>query len=169
MAKSYVRFSTPKEIADKTYQAVEIAKDTGRVRRGTNETTKSIERGEANLVVIAEDVEPEEVVMHLPVICEEKRVPYVYVPGKRELGKAAGLEVPCAAVAIEKAGNASELVSEIVSKVPSGKLREKPAEEAEPAPAEAKPEEKPKKEKKPRKKAEKAKEEKKETAEAKAQ
>lgn len=159
MAKAYVKFETPKEVSDKVFQAVEMARDTGRIRKGVNEATKIIERGEAKLVVIAEDVDPEEVVMHLPMICEEKGIPFVYVPGKRELGRAAGLEVPCAAIAIEKPGNAGEAIGEIVKKIPSGV--KKPAEEKE----EAKPaEEKPKKERKPRapkkKKEEEAKEEK---------
>jgi len=141
MAKSYVKFETPKEIADKAYEAVEVARDTGRVRKGMNEATKSIEKGDAALVVIAEDVDPEEVVMHLPMICDEKKIPYVYVPGKKELGKAAGLEVPCAAIAIDKAGNAKEIIDDIVKRMTGG---EKGGEKKEEKPKK----EKPKKEKK---------------------
>ena len=48
--------------------------------------TKAIERGNAKFVVIAEDVNPKEVVMHLPVLCDEKQVPYSYVATKKELG-----------------------------------------------------------------------------------
>jgi len=144
--KSYVKFETPKEVAEKAYEAVQIAKDTGRVRKGTNETTKLIEKGEAALVVIAEDVDPEEVVIHLPMLCDEKKVPYVYVPSKKDLGKSAGLEVSCAAVGIEKPGNASELINEIVGKLKGVKPEVK--EEVKP---EVKEEEKPKKPAKPRK------------------
>src|SRR6266487_3408062 len=53
----YVRFQVPKEAVDKTYQILQVAKDTGKLRKGTNESTKAIERGIAKLVVIAEDVE----------------------------------------------------------------------------------------------------------------
>jgi len=62
----YVRFEVPKELANQVYEAVEKARDTGKVRKGVNETTKAIERGEAKLVVIAEDVDPAEIVAHLP-------------------------------------------------------------------------------------------------------
>src|SRR5207244_1297765 len=59
----YVRFEMPKELVDKTYQSIELAKETGKVRKGTNEVTKLVERGEAQFVVLAEDVSiPAEVV-----------------------------------------------------------------------------------------------------------
>jgi len=144
--RSYVKFETPKEVADKAYEAVEIARDTGRVRKGTNEATKIIERGTAVLVVIAEDVDPEEVVMHLPILCDEKKIPYVYVPTKKDLGKAAGLEVPCAAIGIEKPGNAADLINELLNK-----LGRKPVEVKEEEPAKEVKEEKPKRARKPRK------------------
>jgi large subunit ribosomal protein L7Ae len=162
--KSYVKFETPKEVAEKAYEAVQIAKDTGRVRKGTNEATKIIEKGNAALIVIAEDVDPEEVVIHLPMLCDEKNIPYVYVPSKKDLGKSAGLEVGCAAVGIEKAGNASEIISDIVAKLKKQKPEAKP-EQAKVAEAEP---EKPKKARKPKKKEEEAAEkpaEKAETAE----
>ncbi|WP_175058971.1 50S ribosomal protein L7Ae [Thermococcus sp. 2319x1] len=118
MAKpSYVKFEVPKELAEKALEAVEIARDTGRIRKGTNETTKAVERGQAKLVIIAEDVDPEEIVAHLPPLCEEKEIPYIYVPGKKELGAAAGIEVPAASVAIIEPGKARELVEEIAMKV----------------------------------------------------
>jgi len=119
MAKSYVRFEMPKELADKVLEAVRVARDTGRVRIGTNETTKAVERGQARLVIIAEDVDPEEIVMHLPILCEEKGIPYAYVPSKKELGSAAGIEVSAASVAIVDAGQAKDLIAEIVKQIES--------------------------------------------------
>ncbi|HID09200.1 TPA: 50S ribosomal protein L7ae [Candidatus Micrarchaeota archaeon] len=119
MAKSYVRFEMPKELADKVLEAVRVARDTGRVRVGTNETTKAVERGQAKLVIIAEDVDPEEIVMHLPILCEEKGIPYAYVPSKKELGSAAGIEVSAASVAIVDAGQAKDLIAEIVKQIES--------------------------------------------------
>src|SRR2546430_13080475 len=80
----YVRFQVPKEAVDKTYQILQVAKDTGKLRKGTNESTKAIERGIAKLVVIAEDVEPPQVVAHLPILCEERKIPYLYVPRDRK-------------------------------------------------------------------------------------
>jgi large subunit ribosomal protein L7Ae len=117
MPKAYVKFQVPKELSDKTLQAVEIAKNTGKIKKGTNETTKAIEKGIAELVVIAEDVEPEEIVMHLPPLCEEKKIRYTYVTSKLDLGRAAGIDVSSAAVAIIEPGEAKELVKEISEKI----------------------------------------------------
>lgn len=117
MPKAYVKFQVPKELSDKVLQAIESARNTGKIRKGTNETTKSIERGAAQLVAIAEDVEPEEIVMHLPALCEEKKIQYVYVPSKLELGRAAGIDVGSAAISIVEVGEAKDLLKEIVKKI----------------------------------------------------
>lgn len=117
MPKAYVKFTVPKELSDKILRAVETAKNTGKVRKGTNETTKAIEKGLAQLVVIAEDVEPEEIVMHLPALCEEKKIPYVYVPSKVELGRAAGIDVASASVCIVEPGEAKEPLKEIIKRI----------------------------------------------------
>lgn len=111
----YVKFETPKEIAEKAFQAVQVAKDTGKIRKGTNETTKAIERGIAKLVLIAEDVDPPQVVAHLPIICEERKIPYIFVPTKLELGRSAGIEVGSAAISIVEPGEASEAVKGLIS------------------------------------------------------
>lgn len=118
VAKSiYVRFEVPKELADKAYEAVENARDNGKLRKGTNETTKAIERKRAVLVVIAEDVDPVEIVAHLPPLCDEKGIPYIYVPSKRELGAAAGIDIGAAAISIVEAGQAKEVVKEIIERI----------------------------------------------------
>ncbi|MFQ6068667.1 MAG: 50S ribosomal protein L7Ae [Candidatus Bathyarchaeia archaeon] len=113
----YVKFETPKEVADAAYEALQIATQTGQVRKGTNETTKAVERNIAKLVVIAEDVEPPEVVAHLPILCEERKIPYMFVPAKKKLGSAVGIDVPAASVCIVKEGDAANLVKEIVSRI----------------------------------------------------
>ena len=117
MANIYVKFDTPEEIANKAEEALEVAQNTGKVAKGTNEVTKFIERGSASLVVIAEDVDPAEIVAHIPVLAEEKEIPYVYLPTKDELGEAAGLNVGTASACIIDAGEGQELVNEIVEKV----------------------------------------------------
>ncbi|MEE8400684.1 MAG: 50S ribosomal protein L7Ae [Candidatus Hydrothermarchaeaceae archaeon] len=113
MAKIYVKFEVPKELSENAYEALEVARSSGKISKGTNEVTKQIERGQAKLVLIAENVEPEETVAHLPVMCDEKKVPYVYVPDKLELGKASGLEVPTASSCIVTPGKSRELIIEI--------------------------------------------------------
>lgn len=119
----YVKFEVPKEVADAAYEALQISSKTGNVRKGTNETTKAIERAQAKLVVIAENVDPPEVVAHLPLLCEERKIPYVFVPQKEKLGTSAGIDVPAAAACIADAGDASGLVKEISSRVEELKKR----------------------------------------------
>ena len=113
----YVRFIVPEELAERAYEAISTARDTGRIKKGTNETTKAVERGLAKLVLIAEDVDPPEIVAHLPLLCEEKGIPYIYVPSKSRLGKACGLEVAAASACIVDPGDAQSLVEEIVKEV----------------------------------------------------
>ncbi|MCX8170548.1 MAG: 50S ribosomal protein L7Ae [Candidatus Bathyarchaeota archaeon] len=113
----YVKFNVPSELANAVYEAVQTSNRTGKVRRGTNETTKAVERGLAKLVVIAEDVDPPEVVAHLPLLCDERKIPYVYVPSKSKLGAAAGIDVAAASVCVIEPGEAGELVKEIISRV----------------------------------------------------
>lgn len=119
MPKSYVKFQVPKELVETILRVVETARNTGSIKKGTNETTKAIDKGLAKFVVIAEDVEPEEIVMHLPALCEEKKVPYAYVPSKIELGRAAGIEVGAAAACVVEAGEAKDLIKEIIKKIES--------------------------------------------------
>ena len=95
----------PNEIVEKALNAVKLAKQNGTVRKGVNEVTKSLERGLATLVLVANDVEPKEVVMHLPSLCEQRKIPLINVPTKLDLGKAAGLNIPCSSLAVEKAGS----------------------------------------------------------------
>ena len=115
----YVRFETPAELAEKALQLVQVASETGKVRVGTNEVTKSSERSEAKLVVMAEDVDPVEILVHIPMLCEEKRIPYVYVPKKQRLGQSAGLTKSAASVAVVEAGDAKALLEEIAQIYPT--------------------------------------------------
>ncbi len=97
----------------KILEAVEIARTTGKIRKGANEATKAIEKGNAKLVVYADDVNPKEVIMHLPLLCKEKNIPCVKVSKKDDLGAAAGLALGAAAVAIVKEGDAKAAVEQI--------------------------------------------------------
>ncbi|MBI2664853.1 50S ribosomal protein L7ae [Candidatus Woesearchaeota archaeon] len=102
------------DLSEKALQAVEHARSTGKIKKGTNEVTKSIERGTAKLVVIAKDVSPPEILMHLPLLSKEKNIPLVEVARKEELGAAAGLAVGTSAVCIVQEGDAKNLIKEIV-------------------------------------------------------
>lgn len=119
----YVKFEVPREVADATYEALQIATRTGLVKKGTNETTKAVERGVAKLVVIAEDVDPPEVVAHLPILCEERKTPYVFVPSKQKIGASVGIDVAAASVCVVNEGEAAGLIKEIIIRVERLKKR----------------------------------------------
>merc|ERR1711957_171775 len=76
-----------KEILEMMGQAATLKQ----LKKGANESTKALNRGLAGLVVLAADTQPLEIVLHLPLLCEDKNVPYVYVPKQADLGRACGV------------------------------------------------------------------------------
>ena len=94
------------------YDIVETARKTGKIDKGVNEVTKAIELGVAKLVVYAKDVEPKEIVAHLPVIAKEKGILCVEVDSKQKLGIAAGIGINASAVAVIDAGEAAKEISQ---------------------------------------------------------
>ncbi len=147
---SLFKFQLEKENTEKVYEAIEIARKTGKIKKGSNEVTKEVERGTAKLVAIAEDINPQEIIMHLPVLCEEKDILCVPVPSKEDLGASAGLQLSTAAVAITVEGEAKKTIEEIKNAIPETS-EEKPKEEAKPEEKKEAPKEKPVKEEKPKK------------------
>ncbi len=113
----YVKFETPEDLVNPIYEAVRVSAENGKVKRGTNETTKAVERGTSKLVVIAKDVDPPELVAHLPILCEEQNSAYVFVPNKQDLGKALGIGIVSAAAAIVDAADAQHIVDQVVSTI----------------------------------------------------
>lgn len=103
------------DLADKILEAIEVAKKSGKIRKGTNEVTKAIEKGQAKAVAVAKDASPKEIVMHIPVLCREKGIPCIEVSTKEELGVAAGIGVPTASVAIVQEGDAKNLIKELIA------------------------------------------------------
>lgn len=112
-----LKFEVPEELLKKSLEALDLARTTGNVKKGTNETTKIIERGMARLVLISEDVSPEEVVMHLPPLCEEKNIPYLYVKNQKDLGAACGINKGCASAVILDPGKAEEAVVGVIAEL----------------------------------------------------
>jgi large subunit ribosomal protein L7Ae len=95
------------------YQIIEKARKTGKIEKGTNEVTKAIERGTAKLVVFASDVEPKEIIQHIPTLCKEKGIKYSEVDSKEKLGISAGVNVSASAVAVIESGEAESEISQI--------------------------------------------------------
>ncbi len=106
---------TDENIVNKAYEAIEIASKTGKIKKGTNEVTKAIERGSAKLVLVAGDVNPAEVIMHIEPLCKEKNTPYVKVPNREELGAAANLNIPTSSVAVIEMGDSEVAIKELVA------------------------------------------------------
>lgn len=90
------------------YELIEKAKKTGKVEKGTNEVTKAVERGTAKLVVYATDVEPKEIVQHLPILCKEKNILCFEADKKEKLGISVGLGVACSSIVVIDAGDAEK-------------------------------------------------------------
>ncbi len=107
-----------KELLEQSLEIIEIARNSGgKIKKGVNEVTKVVERGQAKLVVVANDIDPPEIVMHLDPLCEEKDIPCIKGSTKDEIGNACGIEVPCAAVALMEAGEAKKRLKELETKL----------------------------------------------------
>ena len=90
------------------YEIIEKARKSGKIEKGTNEVTKAIERGTAKLAVYAADVDPKEIVQHIPILCNEKGIPVQEADNKKKLGISAGLNVGCSSIAVIEAGDAEK-------------------------------------------------------------
>jgi large subunit ribosomal protein L7Ae len=109
---SYVKFKVPDAVKNELKEVITTIAETrdSKIRKGFNEVTKSIERSLAKLVVMAEDVSPPEILLHIPLLCENKSIPYGYISTKKELGNLVRINVGSAAIAIEKLGTNNENV-----------------------------------------------------------
>ena len=97
------------------YSIIEKARKTGKVEKGTNEVTKAIERGTAKLVVYAADVQPREIIQHLPVLCKEKKILCREVDSKQKLGIAVGIHVSASSVAVIEPGDSEKDIAGLKS------------------------------------------------------
>ncbi len=97
------------------YEIIEKARKTGKIEKGTNEVTKAVERGTAKLVTAAGDVDPKELIQHLPILCKEKAIPYIEADNKQKLGIVAGLNVACSSVAVVEEGDAEKDIAALKS------------------------------------------------------
>nr|ARW29620.1 NHP2L [Corythucha ciliata] len=84
----------------KILNLVQQALNYKQLRKGANEATKTLNRGLAEFVVMAADTEPLEILLHLPLLCEDKNVPYVFIRSKQALGRACGVSRPIIACAV---------------------------------------------------------------------
>ncbi|PAV21039.1 13 kDa ribonucleo -associated [Pyrrhoderma noxium] len=78
----------PAALTNSIMDLVQQAADYKQVKKGANEVTKTLNRGIAEFIILTADTEPIEILLHLPLLCEDKNVPYIYVPSKAALGRA---------------------------------------------------------------------------------
>jgi len=141
--QEFVKFSVPEELRNLQMDTLTKISKSGKLKIGINEVTKAIERSTAKLVVLAQDISPAEIVMHIPVICKEKNIPFTYIQTREELGKLAGISAKASAVAVVDEGVLKKEFSSLLSKIEeiSGGASAKPKPEEKKTP-EKKPVEK---------------------------
>ena len=86
----------------KILNLVQQATNYKQLRKGANEATKTLNRGQSEFVILAADSEPLEILLHIPLLCEDKNVPYVFVRSKQALGRACGVSRPVIAARYQK-------------------------------------------------------------------
>ncbi|PIA54547.1 hypothetical protein AQUCO_00900838v1 [Aquilegia coerulea] len=91
---------------------VQQAANYKQLKKGANEATKTLNRGISEFIVMAADTEPLEILLHLPLLAEDKNVPYVFVPSKQALGRACGVTRPVIAASVTS-NEASQLKTQI--------------------------------------------------------
>ena len=118
--------STPladEKLTKKLHKLVKKASSAKALRRGVKEVVKAIRKGATGLCIIAGDISPIDVICHLPIFCEEKSVPYIYVPSKQDLGYAALTKRPTSVVLVAPKGGAAfehqDLLDKAISAVGS--------------------------------------------------
>lgn len=106
-----------RKLTKRLYKTVRKAKKAKKLRRGVREVVKALRKNEKGVVVLAGDVSPIDVISHIPVFCEEKDVPYCYVPSRKELGLAGGTQRPTSVVLVQSGKDYEDVYQECHSSV----------------------------------------------------
>ncbi|EEB05088.1 RNA-binding protein Nhp2 [Schizosaccharomyces japonicus yFS275] len=117
----------PKKLNKKVLKTVKKASKSKHILRGVKEVVKAVRKGEKGLVILAGDISPIDVISHIPVLCEDNEVPYVYTVSKELLGEASSTKRPTSCVMIvpggkkkdmDKAEDYKGVYDEIVAEIP---------------------------------------------------
>ncbi|ENN76195.1 hypothetical protein HUJ04_002330 [Dendroctonus ponderosae] len=104
----------PKKLAKKCYKLIKKANQQKTyVRSGLKDVQTRIRKGEKGIVIFAGDVSPVEVMCHLPGVCEDKDIPYVFVPSRKDLGAALNVKRGCLVVLIRPNSDYEEAYNEL--------------------------------------------------------
>ncbi|KAL3938670.1 MAG: hypothetical protein SGBAC_006461 [Bacillariaceae sp.] len=90
-----------KKSTKKAHKLVKKASCVKHIRRGVKEVIKGIRKGEKGLAILAGDIYPLDVISHIPILLEEKDIPYLFVPSKQDLGAAASTKRPTSVVLVK--------------------------------------------------------------------
>lgn len=127
---SFAKPLAPKKLNKKVLKTVKKASKAKHVKRGVKEVVKALRKGEKGLVIIAGDISPPDVISHIPVLCEDTSVPFVFIPSKEDLGSAGATKRPTSCVMIVPGGGKSkknadktdeyrEAFDEVVKEIPT--------------------------------------------------
>uniref|UniRef100_W5MTR7 H/ACA ribonucleoprotein complex subunit 2 n=2 Tax=Lepisosteus oculatus TaxID=7918 RepID=W5MTR7_LEPOC len=108
-----------RKLTKKLYKCVKKASKQKQIRRGVKEVQKFINKGEKGIVVLAGDTLPIDVYCHIPVMCEDRSLPYAYVPSKVDLGTSAGSKRPTCVIMIKPHEDYQEAYDECLEEVTS--------------------------------------------------
>lgn len=103
-----------KKSTKRVHKLVKKATKAKVVRRGVKEVVKALRKGEKGFCIIAGDISPIDVISHLPIMCEDRQVPYLYVPSKQDLGAAAATKRPTSCVLIPQKKDFEDLYDKLV-------------------------------------------------------
>jgi len=101
-------------LSTKILNLIQQAANYQQLRKGANEATKTLNRGLSEFIVMAADAEPLEILLHLPLLCEDKNVPYVFVRSKQALGRACGVSRPVISASVTS-NEGSQLKPQIIA------------------------------------------------------
>jgi len=106
-------------LSQKILDTVQQASHYRQLKKGANEATKTLNRGTAELLVLAADTSPLAILLHLPLLAEDKNVPYVYVPSKVALGRACGVSraVIAASITTNESSDLMPSIRELKSRI----------------------------------------------------
>ncbi|KXH48967.1 ribosomal protein L7Ae/L30e/S12e/Gadd45 [Colletotrichum nymphaeae SA-01] len=101
----------------KVMKSIRKAAKNNTLKRGVKEVVKTLRKSPAagpgntafpGVVVIAGDISPMDVISHLPVLCEDHNVPYIFVTSRAELGAAAKTKRPTSVVMVSEKRSAAD-------------------------------------------------------------
>ena len=107
-----------KKFSKKIYKLIKkSSKQKNYLRSGLKDVQRRIRKGETGIVVFAGDVTPVDVMVHMPGVCENKQMPYVYTPSRTDLGAAMGVKRGVLMMLVRKHDDYSDLYDEVAKEI----------------------------------------------------